>query len=281
MSIALYPALIFTVALLVTTAYFLMGGLPLLVLDHGTALDARFIHGFFNLCYKAAFVTALGASISFAGLGNVGFALGAAALAGTGVVLRRQLIPAMAQWGAQIQTSASSAIRTFRQVHALALRINLLQLMLLVWALTQFSLSARSRAVLDSGHTRRHPMRGLPVALLIAALAPDAGACSCFSLEMRTQTGRETLALAQLAVFGRVVGTASDGSATLMVLESFKGPPKGSTITVAPGAGQCTTPPPLPDQEVLLIAFHEPVTACGKYDKDHFLLEVFRANAGK
>ncbi len=48
MSIALYPALVFTVALLVTTAYFLLGGLPLLVLDHDKPLDARFIRGFFN-----------------------------------------------------------------------------------------------------------------------------------------------------------------------------------------------------------------------------------------
>lgn len=46
MPLALYPALLFTVALLVTTAYFLLGGLPLLVLDHDTSLDARFIRGF-------------------------------------------------------------------------------------------------------------------------------------------------------------------------------------------------------------------------------------------
>jgi len=124
-------------------------------------------------------------------------------------------------------------------------------------------------------------MRGLFVTLLITALAADAGACSCFSLEMRTKTGRETLDLAQLVVFGRVVETAPDGSARLMVLESFKGPPKGSTITVAPGAGPCAAQPPMPDQEVLLIAFHEPVTTCEKYDKDHFLLEVFRTNAGR
>jgi len=140
MSIAVYPALLFTVALLVTTAYFLMGGLPLLVLDHDTSLDARFVRGFFNLYYKAAFVTAVGAAASYAVLGRGGFALGAAALAAGVVLLRRQLIPAMDQLGAQIPASGLVAIRRFRRVHAAALLINLLQLVLLVWALLQLSL---------------------------------------------------------------------------------------------------------------------------------------------
>ncbi len=142
MPIAVYPALLFTVALLVTTAYFLMGGLPLLVLDHDTALDARFIRGFFNLYYRAAFVTAVGAALSYAGLGQAGFALGAAALALVVVALRRRLIPTMDALGAQIQASAPQAIRRFRQVHCMALLVNLVQLALLVWALTRLSLSA-------------------------------------------------------------------------------------------------------------------------------------------
>jgi hypothetical protein len=140
MSIAIYPAMLFTVALLVTTAYFLMGGLPLLVLDHETSLDARFIRGFFNIYYKAAFVTAIGAAISFAFLGRPGFAIGAAVLAVVVVLLRSKLLPAMDHLSGQIQTAGSSAIKKFRQIHSTALLINLLQLVLLVWALLQFSL---------------------------------------------------------------------------------------------------------------------------------------------
>lgn len=140
MPLAIYPALFFTVALLVTTAYFLMGGLPLLVLDHDTALDARFVRGFFNLYYKAAFVTAVGAALSFAGLGHAGFAIGAACLALVVVGLRRVLIPAMAQIGAQIQASQAAAIRRFRALHSTALLLNLVQLVVLVWALTKLSL---------------------------------------------------------------------------------------------------------------------------------------------
>lgn len=139
MSFAIYPALLFTVALLVTTAYFLMGGLPLLVLDHDTALDARFVRGFFNLYYKAAFVAAMGAALSFAALGRGGFAFGAVALAASVVVLRRRLIPVMDNLGAQIQSSAPAAVRRFKQLHLVALLVNLVQLVLLVWALTKFS----------------------------------------------------------------------------------------------------------------------------------------------
>lgn len=90
---AIYPAIFFTVAMLVTTAYFIMGGFPLLILKHDTTLDARFIRGFFNVYYKAAFVTALGACVSYALWGRFGFALGAAALLGGAVVLRGRADP--------------------------------------------------------------------------------------------------------------------------------------------------------------------------------------------
>ena len=64
MSAALIAAIFFTVALLVTTAYFIMGSLPLLVLKHDTPMDARFVRGFFNIYYRAAFITAAGTAIS-------------------------------------------------------------------------------------------------------------------------------------------------------------------------------------------------------------------------
>jgi hypothetical protein len=124
-------------------------------------------------------------------------------------------------------------------------------------------------------------MRGLFVALLIAAVVVDADACSCFSQEMRDKTGRETLELAQLAVFGRVVELMSDGSARLIVLESFKGPPKGSALTLMPSAGQCPAQSARLNEEVLVVSFHEPVTACEKYGQDHFLLDAFRSSPAK
>ena len=56
------------------------------------------------------------------------------------VILRSKLLPAMDHLSGQIQTAGSSAIKKFRQIHSAALLINLLQLVLLVWALLQFSL---------------------------------------------------------------------------------------------------------------------------------------------
>ena len=71
LSSALYASFFFTVALLVTTAYFLMGGLPLLTLKHDTPLDARFVQGFFNVYYRAAFWASLGAFVQLCALGQV------------------------------------------------------------------------------------------------------------------------------------------------------------------------------------------------------------------
>ena len=72
-------ALFFTVAMLMVTAYFLLGSVPLLVLKHDNPVDAKFIRAFYNMYYRLAFVTTLGAAISYALSGRPMFALGAAA----------------------------------------------------------------------------------------------------------------------------------------------------------------------------------------------------------
>lgn len=139
MSFAVYPAFAFTVVLLFTTAYFLLGGLPLLVLKHDVPLDARFIRAFFNVYYNAAFWAAVGACASYALWGRFGFAMGAAALAGVATLLRRHLLPAMHQLGTRIEANEGDAIQRFRRVHGTALLINLGQLVVLVWGTLQLS----------------------------------------------------------------------------------------------------------------------------------------------
>jgi hypothetical protein len=136
----IYAALFFTVALLVTTAYFLMGGLPLLILKHDTPVDARFVRSFFNVYYKAAFIAATGASISYALSGRLAFALGTAVIALMVLALRAKLIASMAHLGERIQTGEAAAIEGFRKVHSGALAINLTQLIVLVWGVTRISL---------------------------------------------------------------------------------------------------------------------------------------------
>jgi hypothetical protein len=145
MASAIYPAFIFTVALLFTTAYFLMGGLPLLVLKHDVALDARFVRAFFNLYYKADFWAAVGACASYALWGRYSFAIGAGALAVLATLLQRSLLPAMQQLGTRIEANEGDAIRRFRRVHGMALLINFVQLVVLVWGTLQLSRALADR----------------------------------------------------------------------------------------------------------------------------------------
>lgn len=142
MPAAMFAALFFTVALLVTTAYFIMGSIPLLVLKHDTPLDARFVRGFFNLYYVAAFITASATAVSFASAGRLGIAAGAAALAAIAVVLRRKVIPKMDALGTQIQANYMDAIPGFRKTHVVAILINIAQLVAIVWTLIAMSRQA-------------------------------------------------------------------------------------------------------------------------------------------
>ena len=137
--ISTYMALFFTVALLVTTAYFIMGGLPLLTLAHDTPLDGRFIRRFFEVYCTCALVSAAGATAGYALWGKGLFALGASTIALVVVMFRRFITPAMERLGTQIQASESTAIAHFRRLHAAALLINCIQLCALVWGVFQIS----------------------------------------------------------------------------------------------------------------------------------------------
>jgi len=140
MSTAMIPALIFTVVLLATTAYFIMGSIPLLVLKHDTPLDARFVRGFFNTYYATAGFMAGATAISYAFAGRPAPATGAAALALLAVILRHKVIPKMDALGAQIQSNELGAIPGFRRTHLTAIAINLVQLVAIVWSLTTLRL---------------------------------------------------------------------------------------------------------------------------------------------
>jgi hypothetical protein len=140
MSASLIAALFFTVALLVVTAYFIMGSVPLLILKHDTPLDGRFIRGFFNTYYLAAMFTAGATAVSYAFAGRPSFAGGAAALALLAALLRRKVIPTMDLLRTQIQASGAQAVPVFRRMHVTAILINLAQLVAIVWSLTALSL---------------------------------------------------------------------------------------------------------------------------------------------
>ena len=139
MSAAIYVALFFTVALLVVTAYSLLGALPLLILKHDTPLDSRFIRAFFNTYYLVAMVVAAGASLSYAFSARPVFAAGAAAIALLAAFLRARLINTMDVLRVQIQASDAGAIRKFRRLHIGALLINFAQLVVVLSSLGTLS----------------------------------------------------------------------------------------------------------------------------------------------
>lgn len=141
MTWGMYGALVFTVALLALTAYSLLGGLPLLVLEHDVPLDARFVRAFFNFYYKVAFWAAIGAAVSYALWGRIGFAAGAAGIAVLVTVLRRNFLGVMAEAGARIGGGDAQPIRRFRRLHGAALLINAALLVVLVWGTIRLSQS--------------------------------------------------------------------------------------------------------------------------------------------
>jgi len=143
MSAPLIAALFFTVILLVVTAYFLMGSVPLLVLKHDTPMDSRFVRGFFNVYYLAAMFTAIATALSYALAGRLVLAAGAAALGLLAAALRRTIIPKMDALRAQIQVSEAQIIQQFRRIHVTAILINLAQLVTIVWCLVAVSMQMR------------------------------------------------------------------------------------------------------------------------------------------
>ena len=143
MSAPLIAALIFTVALLVVTAYFLMGSLPLLILKHDTPLDSRFIRGFYDTYYLAATFTAGATAVSYALAARPVLATGAAGLALLAHALRRKFIPKMDALREQIQASVESAVTQFRRMHLTAILVNLVQLVLVVASLITLSMQMR------------------------------------------------------------------------------------------------------------------------------------------
>ncbi|WP_440108350.1 hypothetical protein [Acidovorax sp. BL-A-41-H1] len=139
MTSATFASLLFTVAMLVNMGYFLLGGLPLLILKHDEPMDARFVRSFFDLHYRAAFWVAIGAAVSYALWGRYVFAIGAAILSVAATLLRKYVLPLMQQLGRQIESGQAEAVQRFRRIHTAVLLINLAQLVVVVWGLLALS----------------------------------------------------------------------------------------------------------------------------------------------
>ena len=131
---------LFTVAMLCISAYFLLGSVPLLILKHDAPVDGNFIRSFFNLYYRVAAFVAGAATLTYAFSGRLWFAVGAAVIAVLSMVLRRTIIAKMDLLRSQIQTTDVEAIPEFRKIHFRAIVISLVQLVVVVWSLFSLKL---------------------------------------------------------------------------------------------------------------------------------------------
>jgi hypothetical protein len=131
---------LFTIAMLCVSVYFLLGSVPLLILKHDTPVDGNFIRSFFNLYYRVAAFVAGAATLTYAFSGRPWFAVGAAVIAVLSVVLRRTIIAKMDALRSQIQATNLEAIPEFRKIHVRAVLISLVQVIVVVWSLFSFKL---------------------------------------------------------------------------------------------------------------------------------------------
>lgn len=106
---------------------------------HDTPQDGCFVRRCFEIYCFAVLIEALWAAASYAMWGRPLFALGAAAIASAVLTFRRPIIPAMARMSSSIQANARGAISDFRKIHATALLVNLIQLIVVVWGTLQIS----------------------------------------------------------------------------------------------------------------------------------------------
>ena len=134
-------SLLATVLLMVWMGFFALGSLPLLVLNHDTPLDARFIRGLFNVYYLAATFTGSAASLAYVWAGMPGFAIGTGCIAALSFSLRRWfIIPRMDGLRATMTAEDTASILRFRVLHILGMMLNVAQLGTLAWSLTKLKL---------------------------------------------------------------------------------------------------------------------------------------------
>lgn len=122
-------ALASTVVLLVFMGYFMLGSLPLLVLEHDTPLDARFIRSFFDLYYRAVLFAAIAATAAYAVAGKLAFSAGMGVLAAVVFTARRTVIPRMDRLRDSMTPDSRGLIADFRRLHGMGMALNALQLL--------------------------------------------------------------------------------------------------------------------------------------------------------
>ena len=104
--------------------YFLLGGLPLLILKYDDPSDSRLVRGFFDVHYKALMTIAVFGALSAAFSDRRLLAVAIGCIVVAGFTARRVIVSRMDQLRKTMSATDAAAIRSFRRLHINGMVLN-------------------------------------------------------------------------------------------------------------------------------------------------------------
>ena len=131
-----------TVLTLSSLGFSVLGSTPLLILRHDVPLDGRFIRQVFHYCYRIVAAFAITATIAHTVSQRIGLAVGLGMIALLALAMHPWLLRRLDTLRLTMYEGRGDplAIRRFRQLHAGAVGLNLVQLVAMIAGLTQVTL---------------------------------------------------------------------------------------------------------------------------------------------
>ena len=133
-------ALVSTVLLLMSLGFSVLGTIPLLILKHKLPMDSRVVRQVFHYCYRLVALLATAATIGHALSGGPLLSACTACIALLSTGMHRWLLPRMDALRTTMHESDIHLIRQFRKLHMAGIVLNITQLVVVGWALTQVQL---------------------------------------------------------------------------------------------------------------------------------------------
>ena len=130
-------ALVSTVLLLMSLGFSVLGTIPLLILKHKLPMDSRVVRQVFHYCYRLVALLAMVALIGHALAGRPVLSVCTGCIALLSIGMHRWLLPRMDTLRATMHGDDIYLIRRFRKLHAAGIALNITQLVVVGWALTQ------------------------------------------------------------------------------------------------------------------------------------------------
>jgi hypothetical protein len=133
-------ALVFTVLLLMSLGFSVLGSTPLLILKHDVAMDSRVVRQVFHYCYRLITVMAVVASLAYAFAGRPLLSAGIGCIAVVAIVMHHWLLTRMDALRATMHEGDTAALSRFRRLHVTGIALNAVQLVAMGFATTQAGL---------------------------------------------------------------------------------------------------------------------------------------------